>query len=135
MLQRHSDSRCLPDELVLSTIGLNRSDSIALCCCDCPKGRYAEFIQAYMDWYAKKEAQLELVPGFRKLLENMHKDGKRLAIADRQKQRRDETRFNATGIEHLFECVQTAGHKFFKAQSRKASSDCRRIRHLRPKTW
>ena len=58
------------DELVLSTIGLNRSDSIALCCCDCPKGRYAEFIQAYMDWYAKKEAQLELVPGFRKLLEN-----------------------------------------------------------------
>lgn len=36
------------DELVLSTIGLNRSDSIALCCCDCPKGRYAEFIQAYM---------------------------------------------------------------------------------------
>ena len=69
------------DELVLSTIGLNRSDSIALCCCDCPKGRYAEFIQAYMDWYAKKEAQLELVPGFRKLLENMHKDGKRLAIA------------------------------------------------------
>lgn len=54
------------DELVLSTIGLNRSDSIALCCCDCPKGRYAEFIQAYMDWYAKKEAQLELVPGFRK---------------------------------------------------------------------
>ena len=30
------------DELVLSTIGLNRSDSIALCCCDCPKGRYAE---------------------------------------------------------------------------------------------
>ncbi len=40
------------DELVLSTIGLNRSDSIALCCCDCPKGRYAEFIQAYMDWYA-----------------------------------------------------------------------------------
>ena len=44
------------DELVLSTIGLNRSDSIALCCCDCPKGRYSEFIQAYMDWYAKKEA-------------------------------------------------------------------------------
>lgn len=43
------------DELVLSTIGLNRSDSIALCCCDCPKGRYAEFIQAYMDWYAKKK--------------------------------------------------------------------------------
>ena len=36
------------DELVLSTIGLNRSDSIALCCCDCPKGRYSEFIQAYI---------------------------------------------------------------------------------------
>jgi len=84
------------DELVLSTIGLNRSDSIALCCCDCPKGRYAEFIQAYMDWYAKKEAELELVPGFRQLLENMYKDGKRLAIA------------------HLFECVQTADTNFSK---------------------
>lgn len=43
------------DELVLSTIGLNRSDSIALCCCDCPKGRYSEFIQAYMDWYVKRK--------------------------------------------------------------------------------
>ena len=52
------------DELVLSTIGLNRSDSIALCCCDCPKGRYSVF--------------------------------------------------NATGIEHLFECVQTADTNFSK---------------------
>ena len=102
------------DELVLSTIGLNRSDSIALCCCDCPKGRYSEFIQAYMDWYAKKEAQLELVPGFRQLLENMHKDGKRLAIATGKSREGMKRVFNATGIEHLFECVQTADTNFSK---------------------
>ena len=87
------------DELVLSTIGLNRSDSIALCCCDCPKGRYSEFIQAYMDWYAKKEAQLELVPGFRQLLENMHKDGKRLAIATGKSREGMKRVFNASGLE------------------------------------
>lgn len=102
------------DELVLSTIGLNRSDSIALCCCDCPKGRYAEFIQAYMDWYAKKEAELELVPGFRQLLENMYKDGKRLAIATGKSREGMKRVFNATGIEHLFECVQTADTNFSK---------------------
>lgn len=102
------------DELVLSTIGLNRSDSIALCCCDCPKGRYAEFIQAYMDWYAKKEAELELVPGFRQLLENMYKDGKRLAIATGKSREGMQRVFKATGIEHLFECVQTADTNFSK---------------------
>ena len=79
------------DELVLSTIGLNRSDSIALCCCDCPKGRYAEFIQAYMDWYAKKEA-----------------------IATGKSREGMQRVFKATGIEHLFECVQTADTNFSK---------------------
>ena len=67
-----------------------------------------------MDWYAKKEAQLELVPGFRKLLENMHKDGKRLAIATGKSREGMKRVFNATGIEHLFECVQTADTNFSK---------------------
>ena len=70
--------------------------------------------QAYMDWYAKKEAQLELVPGFRQLLENMHKDGKRLAIATGKSREGMKRVFNATGIEHLFECVQTADTNFSK---------------------
>ena len=67
-----------------------------------------------MDWYAKKEAQPELVPGFRKLMENMHKDGKRPAIATRKSREGMKRVFNATGIEHLFECVQTADTNFSK---------------------
>lgn len=102
------------DELVLSTIGLNRSDSIGLCCCDCPKGRYAEFIEAYMDWYRGKEAELDLVPGFRQLLTNMHKDGKRLAIATGKSRSGLERVFNITGVGDLFECVQTADTNFSK---------------------
>lgn len=62
----------------------------------------------------KKEAQLELVPGFRQLLENMHKDGKRLAIATGKSREGMKRVFNATGIEHLFECVQTADTNFSK---------------------
>ena len=60
------------------------------------------------------ETQLELVPGFRQLLENMHKDGKRLAIATGKSREGMKRVFNATGIEHLFECVQTADTNFSK---------------------
>lgn len=102
------------EELVLSTIGLNRSDSIALCCCDCPKGRYSEFIQAYMDWYVHQEKKLDLVPGFRELLTNMHKDGKRLAIATGKSREGMKRVFDATGIASLFESVQTADTNFSK---------------------
>ena len=109
------------DELVLSTIGLNRSDSIALCCCDCPKGRYSEFIQAYMDWYAKKEAQLELVPGFRQLLENMHKDGKRLAIATGKSREGMKRVFSATGIGRR-------GARYADGCKRRSRFRCRKLR-------
>lgn len=102
------------EELVRSTIGLNRSDSIALCCCDCPKGRYSEFIQAYMDWYVGQEKSLDLVPGFRALLANMHKDGKRLAIATGKSREGLRRVFEATGIGSLFEAVQTADTNFSK---------------------
>mgnify|MGYP000544387113 CR=1 FL=1 len=81
MLQRHSDFPVLRTNWYFRQSGSIVLIQSLYAAADCPKGRYAEFIQAYMDWYAKKEAQLELVPGFRKLLENMHKDGKRLAIA------------------------------------------------------
>lgn len=102
------------DELVLSTIGLNRSDSIGICCADCPPGRYAEFTKAYMDWYAKQESQLDLVPGFRKLLTNMHKDGRRLAIATGKSRAGVERVFKITGVGDLFEAVQTADTNFSK---------------------
>ena len=56
----------------------------------------------------------KLLSEVRKLLENMHKDGKRLAIATGKSREGMKRVFNATGIEHLFECVQTADTNFSK---------------------
>lgn len=113
MLQRHSDSRCLRTNWYFRLSGsivLIQSLYAAATVRKAAMLNLSKLIWIGMP----KEAQLELVPGFRKLLENMHKDGKRLAIATGKSREGMKRVFNATGIEHLFECVQTADTNFSK---------------------
>lgn len=101
-------------ELALSTIGLNRENSIKVCCPECPMERMPDFFAAFQKWYLHQEAELGLVDGFEQLLKNMHRDGLRLAIATGKSRAGVKRVFEATGVGYLFEAVQTADTNFSK---------------------
>ncbi|MCF0253219.1 MAG: HAD-IA family hydrolase [Duodenibacillus sp.] len=101
-------------EVARSTIGLGFADTMAIACPSCPPERWDAFSLAYREWYIRREAEVDVFPGLRELLEKMRAAGLRLAVAT-GKSRRGLTRvFARTGVAPLFEATATADESFSK---------------------
>ena len=101
-------------EVARQSIGLSWSDIIARACPDCPPERFEEFNAAYRRWYLHREKAVPVVEGIGELIENMAKDGLRLAVATGKSRAGLERVFAQTGLGRWFEASITADESFSK---------------------
>ena len=71
-------------EVASHVIGLGLRDSLRHAVPTLPEYRYAEFVDAYRRHFAREQERMELFPGVRDLLEDLHASGRLLAVATRR---------------------------------------------------
>ena len=105
----------VPDyEIARATIGLGVRETMEIVAPTLPQARWAEFQQAYRDWYIVREAEVFLFPHLRELLDAMKRHGVRMAIATGKSRKGLNRVFEKTGIGSYFEVTRTADECFSK---------------------
>jgi len=89
-------------------IGLGLQDALRAAVPDLPQEKYADFVEAYRRHFRARQDAMELFPGVREMLEELHARGHRLAVATGKSRRGLDHQFGVTGLGRLFAASRCA---------------------------
>ncbi|MCC6208777.1 MAG: HAD-IA family hydrolase [Gammaproteobacteria bacterium] len=95
-------------EAASHVIGLGLQDALRGAVPSLPEARYREFSEAYRRHFLARQADMELFPGVRELLDELRAAEYRLAVATGKSRRGLDQALKMTGLEPLFHATRCA---------------------------
>lgn len=95
-------------EAASHVIGLGLHDSLRSAVPSLPEARYLEFAEAYRRHFLARQADMELFPGVRELLDELRAADYRLAVATGKSRRGLDHALRLTGLEPVFHATRCA---------------------------